>query len=231
MLRRWQRSDGNMVEVAITTRANGDFHIDAPPMELGERRNEIMAGPWAVVRQVHGAAVVEADPTTTPEADGIFTDEVGQVIAVQGADCAPVAFVTDRGPVGVVHAGWRGLAAGVIDVMAANLADRGAKIEQIVVGPTIGVGCYEFGAEDLDAVAARLGDDVRATTGSGTPALNLAAGITGVCDSLGLGPVEFLAGCTSCEAQTFFSHRARQETERHALAMRIITPTSGDLDG
>ena len=226
MRRHWQRSDGNLVEVAVTTRVDGDFHIDAEPEALAARRDSVLAGPWSVVRQVHGSTVVEADPASTPEADGIFTDVVGRVIGVQGADCSPIAFITSEGPIGVVHAGWRGLAAGVIGQMATTLTDRGAAIERIVVGPTICVDCYEFGAEDLDMVAAALGEAVRATTPSGTPALDLMAGIELSCEAHGLGPIEALGGCTSCNADEFFSHRARQEPQRHALAMRITTPTA-----
>ena len=224
MRRHWQRSDGNLVEVVVTTRPDGDFHIDAEREALAARRDSVLAGPWSVIRQVHGSTVVEADPAAAPEADGVFTDVVGQVIAVQGADCSPIAFITSEGPIGVVHAGWRGLAAGVIGQMATALTDRGAVIERVVVGPTICVDCYEFGTEDLDAVADALGESVRATTSSGTPALDLMAGIELSCEAHGLGPVETMGGCTSCEADKFFSHRARKEPQRHALAMRIATP-------
>jgi len=213
-----------VVEAAVTTRSHGDFHIDVDPAALGERRDGVIAGAWAVVRQVHGATIVEADPSSSPEADGVFTTAVDQVIAVQGADCAPIGFVTSAGPIGVVHAGWRGLAAGVIDEMAATLTTRGASLDRIIVGPTIGVECYEFGRDDLDQVAAALGEDVRGLTADGKPALDLAAGIRTVCRRLDLAPVEFVAGCTACAPDDYFSHRARQDPERHVLAMRITAP-------
>ncbi len=228
MRRRWQRSDGNLVEVALTTRTDGDFHVDTESVRLSARRDAVLAGPWAVVRQVHGPKVVLANPGVTPEADGLFTEVVGQVIAVQGADCAPIAFITDKGPIGIVHAGWRGLAAGVIGEMVAALTDRGGAIDTVVVGPTIGAACYEFGADDLDVVATALGDEVRASTPSGSPALDLVAGIRSTCEAHGLTQIEFMGGCTSCDAERFFSHRARQEPQRHALAARIVAPAEGD---
>ncbi len=101
------------MEIAITERSDGDFHIDAP--DLVSRRASVMAGEWSVVRQVHGSTVVTASPTETPEADALLTAELNRPIGVQGADCAPVAFVTDSGPIAVAHVGWRGLEAGVID--------------------------------------------------------------------------------------------------------------------
>ena len=171
MRQRWPRSGGASVEIAITNTSEGDFHIDAPPDSLQQRRGRIFPGPWAVVRQVHGADVVEADPNDVVEADGVFTDVPGQVIAVQGADCAPIGFVTTSGPIGVVHAGWRGLAAGVIDTMVHTLVERDAVIDRVVVGPTIEPSCYEFGVEDLDRVANLLGDEVRGVTSHNTPCL------------------------------------------------------------
>lgn len=219
--RRWSRSDGATVEVAITTRADGDFHIDADANELERRRHEVLDGPWAVVRQVHGSDLAEANHQESPEADGVFTDVVGQVIAVQGADCAPIGFVTSAGPIGVVHAGWRGLAAGVVEQMARTLSQRDAIIDRIVVGPTIGVECYEFGRDDLDNVAALLGDEVRGETSNARPALDLTAAIRVTLERLDLGPVEFLSGCTACERDDFYSYRARSESQRHAMAMRI----------
>ncbi len=217
----WQRLDGSTVEVALTQRADGDFHIDATPENLERYRERIFEGPWSVVRQVHGDGVVRADPTMSPAADGVFTDVAGQVIAVQGADCAPIGFVTSEGPIGVVHAGWRGLAAGVVESMATALRDNGAQISNIIVGPTIGVSCYEFGERDLDAVADALGDEVRGLTAEGTPALDLAAGISSVCARLGLPEVEFLASCSACTPDAFYSHRARRDPQRHAMALRI----------
>ena len=218
----WPRCDGSMVEVALTQRDDGDFHIDAPPEELTRAREAIFTGPWSVVRQVHGDAVVRADPSVSPEADGIFTDVPGQVIAVQGADCAPIGFVTSEGPIGVVHAGWRGLAAGVVESMAAALRDAGATISHVIVGPTIGASCYEFGIDDLDVVADSLGDEVRGVTADGAPALDLAAGIRATFARLGLPEVEFLASCSACTPEDFFSHRARSDPQRHAMALRIV---------
>ncbi len=215
------RSDGTVLELAFTDREDGDFHIDADPAGLTARRRAVMPGDWAVVRQVHGATVVAADSAKAPEADGVFTADLDQPIAVQGADCAPIALVGDGGPIGVVHAGWRGLAAGVIDSMVARLKEAGASVDTAIVGPVIGPECYEFGAVDLDEVANALGEVVRGKTTAGTPALDLTAGIRASCARAGIHSVEFVGGCTACSWDGF-SHRARQETGRHALAARLI---------
>jgi hypothetical protein len=162
------------------------------------------------LRQVHGATVVEV---TEPgehagvEADAAFTNRPGCTLAVRTADCVPVVLVGD-GVVGVVHAGWRGLAGGVIQATAAAMGP----VVEAYIGPHIRPGCYEFGAADLDSVAAALGDGVRATTTWGTPALDLTAGVRAALVGI---PVHDSGACTACST-LFFSWRARQERERFA---------------
>ncbi len=220
------RSDNSIVEVAWTDRNDGDFHVDRPPAELAARRAAVMPGEWSVVRQVHGDAVVDvseqrANHAELPEADGIVVSSPGHPISVQGADCAPIAFITDVGAIGVAHAGWRGLAAGIVGAVSNRLFEMGSSVERALIGPVICVDCYAFGAEDLETVALALGEDVRAETATGAPALNMRAGLVAAFDQLGVAEVEFVGGCPSCD-HTGFSHRARREPERHCLVARVV---------
>jgi polyphenol oxidase len=146
------------------------------------------------------------------EADAAFTTRRGCVLAVRTADCVPVVLVGD-GAVGVVHAGWRGLAAGVIEATVAAMGGA----SEAHVGPHIRRGCYEFGDDDLDTVAAALGDGVRATTTWGTPALDLTTGVRAALERSALhGTAVHDAGaCTAC-SDVYFSWRARKEHERFA---------------
>ena len=225
------RSDGRIIDVAWTNTNDGDFHIDSPRRGLAERRAEVMAGRWAVVRQVHGSAVVDASAALLAdvpvEADGIVTAAIDQPISVQGADCAPIAFITASGPIGVAHAGWRGLASGIVQSVTERLAQQGGMVESAVIGPVICTDCYEFGANDLDAVAAELGDQVRATTADGSPALDMRAGLIAAFDAVDVTNVSFVAGCPSCD-NTGFSHRARSEKERHCLVARLTSEVELD---
>lgn len=215
------REDGTVVEVCATGRDDGDFHLRSDPEGLQSRRAAVMPGAWAVVDQVHGAHVVDASPGVVEQGDALITAAFEQPIAVQGADCAPIAFITDRGPVAVAHAGWRGLAAGVIGETVARLRHEGAETRCAIVGPTIGPECYAFGADDLDEVASLLGDEVRGETSTGAPALDLRAAITSAFAAQDVEDVRFVAGCTACE-DAGFSHRARSESERHTLVARIL---------
>lgn len=221
------RADNSIIEVAWTDRSDGDFHVDRPIGELIERRSAVMAGPWTVVRQVHGDQVVDASGAAAArdvplhEADGIVVSLPNLPISVQGADCAPIAFITDVGAIGVAHAGWRGLAAGIVEEVSNRLSDMGSSVERALIGPVICTDCYEFGQDDLDDVAHALGDDVRAQTATGTPALNMRAGLVAAFDAVGVSDVDFVGGCPSCD-HTGFSHRARSEPERHCLVAKIV---------
>jgi len=81
-----------------------------------------------------------------------------------------------------------------------------------IIGPHIRAGCYEFGEDDLDQVAAALGDDVRSTTTWNRPALDLT---TAVRSALGSVDIDDAGACTAC-TDLYFSWRARKETARFA---------------
>ena len=106
--------------------------------------------PLATVRQVHGGRVLVVDGGgEAGEADGLVTRRPGLLLGIRTADCAPVLLVGD-GVVGAAHAGWRGVAAGVLP--AAVAAMGGAVVA--VVGPRICGDCYEVGPEVVEAIAA-----------------------------------------------------------------------------
>lgn len=218
------REDGSIVDVVWTDRADGDFHVQSSPEALTENRARVMNGPWATVRQIHGNRVVDAATALATqelvEADAIVTDQAFQPISVQGADCAPIALITDRGAIGVAHAGWRGLLDGVVESAVIELERDGVKVERAIIGPVICTACYEFGSTDLDSVAAELGDDVRGETASGTPALNMRAGIVSAFDKVDVMDVQFVGGCPACDS-TGFSHRMNGDTERHCLVAQL----------
>ncbi len=114
------------------------------------------------VKQVHGTAVIDATRATPDaEADGVVTQSPGPVCAVMTADCLPV-FLSDRAgkSVGIAHAGWRGLAAGIVENVVQAM---GVPSRDIIayIGPGIGAHRYEVGEDvrkafvDRDPAAAR----------------------------------------------------------------------------
>jgi copper oxidase (laccase) domain-containing protein len=136
------------------------------------------------------------------------TSVPGARLAVRTADCVPIVLSRGLDAIADVHAGWRGLAAGIVP--AAIEAMGGATSARL--GPHIRAGCYEFGAAELDDVAAQLGDGVRGSTMWGTPALDLTAAAHA---ALGDIPVTDSGVCTACTG-LFPSWRARREAARFA---------------
>jgi YfiH family protein len=161
----------------------------------------------------HAGAPADAAVTATP----------GAVLVVRTADCAPVALLAPTA-VGIVHAGWRGLVLGVVEAALAALRGLGAGEVRAVVGPCISAPRYEFGAHDLDVVAARYGDAVRGRTVDGRPALDLAAGVRGALHGAGVDRVSVVGGCTATDAGTWFSHRARGEAGRQGSFVWLGEP-------
>jgi YfiH family protein len=166
-------------------------------------RAEVGAQRLAQGRQVHGTRVV-VDAEGIEEADGQVTTAPGVAAMVLVADCLPVALAgPDR--VAMLHAGWRGLAGGVLE---AGVEATGAVCAAI--GPGIGPCCYE------------VGDDVRAVFGTGEPTLDLKAIARARLEAAGVRDIHDCGLCTSCDAERFFSHRRdRGVTGRQAgLAWR-----------
>ncbi len=125
-------------------------------------RLDLPADPFWLT-QVHGVRVVDADVASSaaPEADAAVSTAVNRVLAILTADCLPVVISDYRGSVlGVAHAGWRGLAAGVLeatlDSMQAKRPDHGRL--RAWIGPAISQRHFEVGAEVLEAMLAKDAD-------------------------------------------------------------------------
>ncbi|MCU1449147.1 MAG: hypothetical protein JWP02_1317 [Acidimicrobiales bacterium] len=210
----------------FTGRAEGDMghggafvHVVAPDVEA--RRRTIVDAPWTWLRQVHGDTVVSVGAPgqgAGTTADAAVSAGPGSVLAVLTADCAPVALSTPEGVVAAVHAGWRGLTAGVLERAVDAVHGLGGTEVDAVLGPCIHAECYEFGPADLDTVASRLGDRVRATTGEGRPALDVPAAVRAALARAGVTRLEDVNVCTACSTE-YFSWRARAEPGRQALVV------------
>lgn len=157
------------VDAFVTTRHGGvsigplatmnlGRNSDDDPAALAVNRQRLQAFlPAAPVwlAQVHGSAVATLNRAPAPDApppiaDAAVTREPGVVCAVLTADCLPVLFAERHGrAVGVAHAGWRGLAAGILEATVAALHDLGASPGDLLawLGPGIGPDAFEVGSE------------------------------------------------------------------------------------
>ncbi len=189
--------------------------------ELERRRRALVDRPWSWVTQVHGAGVVvvrRPDQGGRGEADALVSDHPGVCLAVFTADCAPIALASPEGIIGAVHAGWRGLMSGVVGSAVETMQTLGASRIEAALGPCIHAECYEFSPGDLEPVAARLGPEVRASTATGRPALDLPEAVRASLRAAGVDLVADEDVCTAC-SPVHFSYRARGERQRMALVV------------
>ena len=161
---------GSRVVVRFTECADGDFDIDADG--VAERRRAVDGRPCTWLDEQHGTDVVtvtEPGRHAGAVADAAVTAVPGAVLVAEMADCAPIALWSDAGAIGVVHAGWRGLEAGVLGNAVAALRGLGDAALNVEIGPSIRAGCYPFGPADLDRLADRFGSAVVAVTVGRSP--------------------------------------------------------------
>lgn len=191
------------------------------------RLQALLPGRPAWIAQVHGVGVVDAatvgpgQPVRTGDAS--IATEPGVVCAILTADCLPVLFA-DRGGkvVGAAHAGWRGLAGGVLGATVAAMRDAGAGEISAWMGPAIGPAAFEVGPDVLDSFLAALpGDDVRTAFAPypGRPGKYLADMCALARMLLARAGVASVSGgehCTASEPQRFYSYRRDGVTGRQA---------------
>ncbi|MFO7325167.1 MAG: peptidoglycan editing factor PgeF [Pseudomonadota bacterium] len=197
------------VHALSTTRLAGDMAASCamPPGVPARPR-------W--LRQVHGVAIADLDALPEegplPVADAAFTTRPGVVCVVRTADCLPVLLAArDGSVVAAAHAGWRGLAAGVIEATVAAMRARAGRdvLLQAWLGPAIGPGHFEVGEEVRAAfLAADSGAHAAFVPAEeGRWMCDLAALARRRLAALGIGEVSACGHCTYAEEQRFFSHR------------------------
>lgn len=158
----WPAPEG--IRACVTTRAGGvslapfdsfnlGDHVDDDPSAVAHNRQRLthifdVQPAW--LSQVHGVVVAPANPEQIVEADASWTSTPGIACTVMTADCLPALFCDRAGTrVAAAHAGWRGLAAGVLEAAAHSL---NVEPDDILVwlGPAIGPAVFEVGGEVRD---------------------------------------------------------------------------------
>ncbi len=203
------------VHAVVTTRDFGDVADEKVRAKL---RGVLPSDP-AWLKQVHGNRVVDLDKESAREGDAAYTQKPGTVCVVKAADCMPVLFADVEGTtVAAAHAGWRGLAGGVLEATVKAMAVPPRNIVAWL-GPAIGPDVYEVGEEvraayrgyehafkptrpghwrlDLYAVAREKLKGLRSVTGGGF--------------------------CTYTEAGRFFSYRRDRTSARMAALVWLTT--------
>lgn len=215
------------------TAATGDdaATVERNRAELAERARLPSMPHW--LRQVHGCGVERVgallatprDPADEPEADSAVTAVPGAVLAILTADCLPVLLCARDGrEVAAAHAGWRGLADGVLE---ATVAAMSTPADQLFawLGPAAGPAQYEIGVEVFDAFVARDwgAASAFASTRPGHWRVDLYALARRRLIAAGMAADAISGGtrCTISESGAFFSHRRDRRSGRIASLVWI----------
>jgi YfiH family protein len=203
------------IRAFTTTREVGSFGLksDEPSVVITERwsslRRELRSGGprLATANQVHGADVVVHQTCwegwlRARDADGHASLERGTALAVSVADCVPVFIAHPSGAIALLHSGWRGTAARIVERGVEALVTRGFAASELYVhtGPSICGKCYEVSADVYAQLTAR--DPGRPTT------VDLRDLIADHARAAGVKHISTSASCTRCDNTQFFSHRA-----------------------
>jgi polyphenol oxidase len=193
---------------------------DAANVAENRRRAVAAAGGDGAVAtmawQVHGAGVREVDERPAPgrflepgaesfpKSDGLATGLAGRPLVLLAADCLPIAIArADGRRLAVLHAGWRGLVAGIVERGLEAVRGRATA----AVGPGAGPCCYEVGEDVAGVLGRRFGDDVLR---DGRADLWLAA--RRALEGAGVAGVDVAGECTICGGERYFSHRRDRGT-------------------
>ncbi len=201
------------------------------PETAWARLKELLPGSRVVcLNQVHSDRIIRAEHVSDgsfPEADGVISEDPAVVLCIRTADCVPVLLWADDAPViAAVHAGWRGLAGGILPRAVRLMGESGAGQIHVSMGPSIGPCCYAVGPEVLHAL--RTEPD-RRDAGRSFVDLHriardqaLAAGIAGE-------RIHQVQSCTCCNQGSFFSYRRDGESTGRNIS--VIGGRSCSLPG
>jgi YfiH family protein len=207
------------VTAFTTTRAAGSFgtHTDEPVRQVMARWDQLRASlqvlcsssppRFATASQVHGTRVVEHEGVwegwlRVSEADGHFASRRGTAMAVTIADCVPIFVAHPEGAIALLHSGWRGTAARIIDraIAAFSRESHRATDLRVHLGPAICGACYEVSADVATALTGK--------PASGPQRIDLRELIAGHARAAGVTSITTSPSCTRCDSARFFSHRA-----------------------
>lgn len=205
-------------------------HVGDAPQAVARNRallRALLPAEPAWLTQIHGTQVLDAASVSgAPEGDASITTVPGIVCAIMTADCMPVLLADVHGRVvGAAHAGWRGLAAGVLQNTVAAMRAAGATDITAWLGPGIGPQAFEVGEEVRDAFTS-LGSESHAAFHAiaakpGKFLADLPALARRVLSAEGVSTVAGGTDCTVSDARRFYSYRRDRVTGRMASLIWI----------
>jgi polyphenol oxidase len=225
--------DGGVSAAPYAT-LNVGVHVGDAPAAVAENRRRVRAAlnlpsepVW--IEQVHGTGVCDLDRAASSErleADAVVTTQAGRVCVVQVADCLPILLATrDGSMVGAAHAGWRGLAAGILEAVVRRFSVPARDIIAWI-GPGIGQSCFEVGAEVRAAFEAHdsVAKSAFTPNSRGRYQCDLVALARQRLTAMDVDAVFGGRWCTYSDAARFFSHRRDGPSGRMAALVWCESP-------
>jgi YfiH family protein len=214
----------------------GPFDSPNPMIQINRARflAAIGAPGWPIIKlkQIHSGIVVDVDDTTFAgepvSGDAAITSLRGVILGVQTADCVPILIADDEGrAIAAIHAGWRGTAARIADKTVTRLNEKfrvPAQSLRAVIGPHIGVCCYEVGEEVVRDIANP--DAIETRSEWPKPHLNLTTANRKQLLDAGLSEerIEVSTLCTKCREDLFHSYRRDGKRMGHLFSVIGIQP-------
>ncbi len=184
------------------------------PETAWARLQELLPGSRIVcLNQVHSDRIIRAEHVSDgsfPEADGVISEDPAVVLCIRTADCVPVLlWAADAPVIAAVHAGWRGLAGGILPKAVRLMGECGAQKIHVSMGPSIGPCCYEVGPEVIHAL--RTEPDRRDADRSFVD-LHRVARDQVLTAGIARDRIHQVQSCTCCNRGSFFSHRRDGES-------------------
>lgn len=233
------------VRALVTTRDGGSSSGSYAGMNLGRRTaddpaavaanhaqlNRLLPEPPRWLAQVHGSTVVDADALSgVPEADACVAQRPGTVCAILIADCLPVLFTDRAGScIAAAHAGWRGLAGGVLANTVARMPARPADL-MAWIGPGIGPTAFEVGEDVLQAFCTDAPERKTAfkpLAAAGKWLCDLPALARDALQRAGVNQIYGGDLCTYTNPHRFYSHRRNPVTGRMAALIWKVARNDG----
>lgn len=196
------------------------------------RTLELTAQQVVTARQVHGAQIacvaIPQQGSSIPTTDGLIAREQGIALLLRFADCQPLLlYDAQRHAIGLVHAGWRGVMAGVVPSAVSALQRAfGCQPQDLLacLGPSIGPCCYEVGADMVAHMEHAFGthDGLLLRQSDGSLHFDLPAAVRRQLQDTGVQRIESSSLCTACRTDEFYSHRAEHgHTGRFAVLLAL----------
>ena len=200
---------GLTAKVLSTDSHDGNLSISQPSNQLHLTQRKLIDAPWSYLKQVHGGKIIRirnSGDSQGEEGDGMISTTSGIPMAIQIADCAPIALICETPVIGIIHAGWRGLLAGIVQNACTEMGELGGHPTTAIVGPCIYPKHYEFGSVELKHMTREFGPTVESETLAGTPALDIPETVKIALRRNNVLDTHYIGDCTA-SSEKHWSHR------------------------